>query len=42
MKTIIAGFLALGMIVSGGMATVASAHAATNWNRVTVSGNEGG
>lgn len=45
MKTILAGFLALGMIVSTGIVAAGSAHAASanNWNdRVTVTGNAAG
>lgn len=41
MKTILAGFLALGMALTG-VAATASAHAVFAQDRVTVSGNTGG
>ncbi|HET6183811.1 MAG TPA: hypothetical protein VFA03_09480 [Acetobacteraceae bacterium] len=44
MKTLLAGFLALGMIVSTGIAFAGSAHAANAYvgDRVTVSGDNAG
>ena len=42
MKTILAAFMALGMVISTGI-MASSAHAATtNWNQTTVSGNAAG
>lgn len=43
MKTILAAFMVLGMVISTGIMTT-SAHAAntTNWNQTTVSGNAAG
>ena len=43
MKTILAAFMVLGMVISTGIMTI-SAHAAntTNWNETTVSGNAAG
>lgn len=43
MKTILAAFMALGMVVSTGiMATSAHAATSTQWNQTTVSGNAAG
>lgn len=41
MKTILAAFMALGMVISASV-LAGSAHAATNWNQTTVSGNAAG
>lgn len=44
MKTILAAFMALGMVLSTGIMATGAAHAAnaTNWNQTTVSGDAAG
>ncbi|MEO8715939.1 MAG: hypothetical protein ABI369_13090 [Acetobacteraceae bacterium] len=44
MKTILAAFMALGMVISTGLIATGAAHAAdyNQWNKTTITGNAAG